>query len=124
MEEMSFTNDIDSKFMNIVSSFIEYCEYIDNNPNILFYDFEFDEFQVKIYQSFLLKKLYWYYDILKSSIKKQVKIEYKIYEMILDDVTIENMTKMLISENPHLIDIQNLIYSFTHKEEYKNEEEN
>ena len=116
MEEISFTNDIDSKFMDNVSSFIDYCEYIDNNTDILFYDFEFDEFQVKTYKDFLLKKLYLYYDILKVSIKKQVKIEYKMYEMILDDIAIGNMTQMLISENPHLTNIQNLIYNFTYKD--------
>lgn len=107
-------DELDTKFRNKVSSFLDYCDYIYENSNVLTEEFELDEIQIKNYKLFLIKSLEWYNFVLNDYIKRQVKLEYKIYEMILDEFTIENMSQMIVSQSPYITDIKDLIYKFSY----------
>ena len=93
---------------NKLNQLLNYCEFVIDK----------DEFQEKLcigdiemeyHVNFIIDKMYYLLYILEKLIEKELRKEYKIYEFILNDNTVEQMINIYIHKDIHFQDSRNML---------------
>jgi hypothetical protein len=101
------SND-EKNIRNKINELLKYCEFVilkDEFKKIM----DIDDIELNYHINFLIDKLYFYLFIFEKFIKKEITKEYKSYEIILNQIELNNMFNLYINNDVHIKDSKNIL---------------
>ena len=93
---------------NKLNQLLNYCEFVIDKDE--FQDKVcLDDIEMEYHVNFIIDKMYYLLYILEKLIEKELRKEYKIYEFILNDNTVEQMINIYIHKDIHFQDSRNML---------------
>ena len=93
---------------NKLNQLINYCEFVIDKD-----EFQeklcLDDIEMEYHVNFIIDKMYYILYILEKLIEKELRKEYKMYEFILNDNTVEQMINIYIHKDIHCQDSRNML---------------
>ena len=101
------SND-EKKIRNKLNELLKYCEFVilkDEFKKIM----DIDDIELNYHVNLLINKLYSYLFIFENFIKKEITKEYKLYEIILNQIELNNMFNLYINNDVYIKDSKNIL---------------
>lgn len=87
---------------------LNYCEFV-IQKDIFQEKMELDDTDMKYHVEFLIEKLCFYLFILENYIKIELEKEYKAYQFILSEISLNNMIGIYIKNDAHFKDLRQML---------------
>jgi hypothetical protein len=93
---------------NKLGQILNYCEFVIQKDE--FQDkMDIDDIEMEYHVYFLINKLSYYLFIFEKYTEFELKKEYKSYQFILNDVSLDDMINVFISKDVHFQDSKNML---------------
>jgi len=107
--EYSYSSSKEEKILRKnINEILNYCEFVilkNELKNIL----NLDDNEMKYHINFIINKLCHYLFIFEKYIKNEIVKEYKSYEIILNQISLNKMLNLYIDKDPYFQDSKNML---------------
>lgn len=105
--DFTYSNE-EKTLRNKLNEILNYCEFVilkDEFKNIMI----IDDSELTYHINFLINKIYFYLFIFEKYIKNEITKEYKSYQIILNQISLNQMLNIYVDKDPHFQDSKNIL---------------